>query len=201
MQPGSLPDPDFLEIGRPVPPTPSERLHRAVKLVQEQADTEAGEDAEVEVILLTTPAVYVAVKRILLTEGLAQEAVEETYIKAFSAIALYDPQVAPFEQWLLGIAISIAHEHRSLLEEEDQGRHIRFSHRGTEWVMKEVDDPMAWAGMASAFGLLPLPLQRLASLRYNERYSVRQLSRALGRSRRWVRLSLRRLRAILGGAR
>jgi DNA-directed RNA polymerase specialized sigma24 family protein len=201
MQPGSVPDPEFIEIDNAiVPPTPSERLHSEVRIAQTHPGTMLATEAEGRIIAWTSDAVYQVAKQVLRVEALAEQALTETYIQMLATLASYDSNAGPFEQWLLRIAQTIAHHHHRILQNEQSRPQVRFIRDGRVWVVDRIDDPERWASIVSSIAVLSPHLQRLAILRYDDNPSVEQLARDVGRSPLWVQGALKVLRAVLIGA-
>ncbi len=150
---------------------------------------QSGEEkAFAELTRRTLPAVYSFVLRFVGDKELAQDIVQETYIKAWSGLKTYDAKKSQFMTWLMRIARNTAVDH---LRKKKQVPFSQFDTAEGKNVLEETvadEAPLADALMIQkessqtlnrAVAALPSGQREVLLLHYNNRMTFGEISQVL----------------------
>jgi RNA polymerase sigma-70 factor, ECF subfamily len=155
---------------------------------------------------LTSGRLFAVIRRILPRNEIAEDAMQEAYLKIWQRAATYDAGVASPMAWLATIARNQAIDARRRFAEKVSGASVELD----ETFAASLPDPLAMAEqtealrlLAGCLGKLPQDRRELVLLAYYQGFSREELSVRCGRPVTTVKTLLRRslmlLKECLGG--
>ncbi len=143
--------------------------------------------------------IYAHLYRMVRNREEAEDATQETFIRAYRKIASYD-RARPFRNWLYAIATNVGRN-----AARSRGRRIPSARSGQGTEVSVADDRSADLAesrelkdrLASAVDRLPGPLPLLIQLYYQEGLSIREAAGVLGMSEGAAKVALHRARKTL----
>ena len=149
-------------------------------------------DAFGRLVAATQRMTYAVAKGVLREPGLAEDATQEAYLRAFRRLADLE-QPGGFIPWLRRIALSVALNMR-------RGRRVTFLQLDDAGEVPILDEAeVTWSDeqrrrLAAAFLVLSADERRLCDRRYHGQWSIGRLARELGVDEAVVRKRLQRVR-------
>ncbi|AKV03953.1 RNA polymerase sigma-54 factor RpoN [Labilithrix luteola] len=180
----------------------AERADREATFTDEAivARVVAGDVASFELIVRRhNQRVFRTVRAILKSDDLAEDAMQDAYVAAFSHLADFDGR-ARFSTWLVRIAVHEAlgrlrrSKRQASLDDESSGEDMMATTRSPEQAASDVE---LRALLEAAVDALPLGFRAVFVLRAVEDLSVGETAEALGIPEETVRTRLHRARGLL----
>jgi RNA polymerase sigma-70 factor, ECF subfamily len=182
----------------PISPPRCERLDVSDDSLAREA--QAGAAAALEVLARRYRGrVYVFALALLQRPEDAEDAAQETLLRAFRSLPTYEPRGC-FRTWIFGIAANVCREHR---RREHRHGTVATEAMADRLPREEADGGAIYeqatlkASVRAAIARLPLLYRAPVVLYYLEELSVAEVAEALGRSRPSVKMQLWRARTLL----
>jgi len=159
----------------------------------------AGDNAARELIVEENrKAVYCHARRMLHSSEDVEDAVQETFVKAFRALHSFDTQ-RPLGPWLMrictNVCVDIIRSRRTQPETLDNHEHSLAD--GAQPVDEGAENRMAVERLREAIGRLPNQYREIIMMRHYKHMDVDEIATALGKPEGTIKSWLFRARAIL----
>jgi RNA polymerase sigma-70 factor, ECF subfamily len=158
-----------------------------------------GESVAFELISkLYRPTLYLIAMRMLRNADDANDAVQETLVKAFRAIRDFDPN-RPLKPWLCRICSNVCIDMvRSRKHESDPlDQHEYMLCDGSECLSKQTEESLAQEQVLTAIGRLPAKYRRIIFLRHFRHMDVNEIAVELKAPEGTIKSWLFRARGLL----
>jgi RNA polymerase sigma-70 factor (ECF subfamily) len=161
---------------------------------------EGDPDAFAAVVRAYAGPIHAHVHRILRRREDAEDAAQETFLRAYRYLATYD-EARPFRNWLYRIATNVA---LNMLRGRSRGEAAPLDPErppAAATVAPEAERRLAredaWGGVEAEIDAMPPRVAALLRLRYREGMAIREAAEAVGMSEAAAKMALSRARRTL----
>lgn len=148
-----------------------------------------------QLYLKLLPYLRAVVRRYLYDSSFEKDALQETFIKIFKALASYDPKLAPFKKWTARICINVTLNYNSRLAKHNQyDLDENGELKNTPLALPSVIDKMSNDQLINMLKLMPSDFYAVFNLYIIEGFKHQEIAELLGITQSLSRKRLSRAR-------